>query len=547
MVCSLQQSEAAAEEYKNIPVFQLHANINWAPRTCLAGRTEMQSGKCAVCLAEAALQCAGCRSVFYCGKGHQKSHWSGHKAQCRPVIVQEHPVLGRHLVATRDIKQGELIIREAPLLLGPKIASTPICLGCNQEADLNCPCPGCGWPMCSLDCSSALAHQGECHLMQTKEFRAKISEAHRPLPDYAFITPLRALLLPPNKLATLRSLQSHLETRKKTPLYNLLKYNVVSFIKDRLGLNFSEDEILEACAILDTNAFEMRCGKMRFRGIFPQVAMMAHDCIPNTRHLFDSNNTLELFATVNIKKDQSVTATYTQPFWGTLARRAHLRSAKCFDCACQRCADPEELETYLGAIRCSECDEGMVISESPLEDMASWTCKLCGCELPAEQIYWLNQSITKEIELLDKSGPDQLEMFLEKYQEILHTSNGHVLQVKLALVQIYGNKRSEDMSEEQQVRKISLAEELLQVLAILEPGITRTRAQLQMELQPVKVLRAKADFEAGNLSKEQTESTINTAIQELQIAADVLKTEPELTVKSLEKLQFVSSLKSLLG
>jgi hypothetical protein len=76
------------------------------------------SGKCAVCLAEAQQQCAGCKNVFYCGKSHQKSHWKSHKDECRPVKVLMDPVLGRHLVATRDIAQGELVLRELPLVTG---------------------------------------------------------------------------------------------------------------------------------------------------------------------------------------------------------------------------------------------------------------------------------------------------------------------------------------------------------------------------------------------------------------------------------------------
>ena len=46
------------------------------------------------------------------------------------------------LVATRDIKQGELILREMPLNRGPKMSSKPVCLGCNRElenADNLCP------------------------------------------------------------------------------------------------------------------------------------------------------------------------------------------------------------------------------------------------------------------------------------------------------------------------------------------------------------------------------------------------------------------------
>lgn len=40
--------------------------------------------KCEICGVAADLKCGGCKSVFYCGKDHQKKHWkNGHKLQCR--------------------------------------------------------------------------------------------------------------------------------------------------------------------------------------------------------------------------------------------------------------------------------------------------------------------------------------------------------------------------------------------------------------------------------------------------------------------------------
>ncbi|CAB3386012.1 Hypothetical predicted protein [Cloeon dipterum] len=508
-------------------------------------------GKCVVCSQHTERKCGGCKSVFYCGREHQKSHWSTHRPECRPVRVHEHPVLGRHLVATRDIKQGELIIRESPLVIGPKTVSTPICLGCCKPADLSYPCPGCAWPLCGVACSSSAAHQAECDLMQAKGYRAEITVDNQPLPDYAFITPLRALLLPPNKLKVFRTLQSHLEKRKKTSLYQVLKFNVAGFLQNRLKMNLSDEEILEACAILDTNSFEMRSGRSRFRGLFPLVSMMAHNCVPNTRHTFDATNAILLYATEDIAKGKNITATYTQPFWSTSQRRSHLRAAKCFDCTCERCSDPEEKGIFVSAVRCDEDEcEGFMLSRSPLEDDASWQCNKCGLEAPAKQIALYNQSIIEEIDAMDKRGPENLENFLEKYKNVLHETNGFVLQVKLALAQIYGsaayNCSLNELSEERINKKIDIVEELLQVLTVLEPGMSRSRAQLQIELQPAKVHQAKLEFEAKKLSKDSAKGILNEAIVELKSAEEILKTDHDLAGKAKKSLEQVLAMSKML-
>lgn len=38
-------------------------------------------------------------------------------------------------MATRPIRSGEVIFRESPLILGPKTASVPVCLGCHRNLD----------------------------------------------------------------------------------------------------------------------------------------------------------------------------------------------------------------------------------------------------------------------------------------------------------------------------------------------------------------------------------------------------------------------------
>lgn len=40
--------------------------------------------------------------------------------------------IGRYYVATRNIKQGEVVLKEAPLVIGPSQITVPVCVGCLQ-------------------------------------------------------------------------------------------------------------------------------------------------------------------------------------------------------------------------------------------------------------------------------------------------------------------------------------------------------------------------------------------------------------------------------
>ncbi len=44
--------------------------------------------------------------------------------------IEESASEGRFLVASRTIKAGELILHEPPLVIGPKLLTQPLCLGC---------------------------------------------------------------------------------------------------------------------------------------------------------------------------------------------------------------------------------------------------------------------------------------------------------------------------------------------------------------------------------------------------------------------------------
>lgn len=85
-------------------------------------------------------------------------------------IVDHSPLGGRGLFARRDIRAGELIFTDVPLLIGPRCYDKylPMCVVCYKN---NCPlfpCDhGCGLPICSAECEDSAVHiQGECRFLR---------------------------------------------------------------------------------------------------------------------------------------------------------------------------------------------------------------------------------------------------------------------------------------------------------------------------------------------------------------------------------------------
>ncbi|XP_005177231.2 SET domain-containing protein SmydA-8 [Musca domestica] len=501
--------------------------------------------RCAVCEVPASLKCMACKQVFYCGKEHQKIHWKkGHKAECKCYEVVKNDVLGRHLRASRDIKPGEIILRESPLIYGPKVACSPLCLGCHRT--LPTPvgnnyykCSKCGWPMCGTDCELSEHHVNECQLMESRKFRAKIDysvQTGRKESAYCVILPLRCLLLKTRKpldFEKFSELEDHLNERKNTPLYNVLRANLVTFVKTILALNESEDEILRVAAILDTNAFEVRqTGESRkVRAIYPMAAMFSHDCISNARHTFDEKMNIVFIAKTPIAKGEIICTSYTQPLWSTIMRRTHLSQAKCFDCTCRRCRDETELNTFAGSITCSHCKVGKVVSTNPMDNNACWKCQLCPHQLSAKQIHLGNAAIQKEIESLDKSSVKAFEEFLYRYRVTLHEKNTHILQVKYALSQLYGNAPNfsiHELNDAALKRKIELCQELLETADIFDGGWSIFRGNLLLDLQEAMVIQAKREFLCGLLTRDATQEKLLESMNLLKEAIDIMKLEPDM-------------------
>ncbi|KAK9727535.1 SET domain [Popillia japonica] len=364
--------------------------------------------------------------------------------------IKTSKVMGRYMVASRDLTAGSIILTELPLAVGPCNGSKVQCLGCYQTLDetyLYTKC-NCGWPVCSTTCPGighAFGHtEEECAVL--KDSRSSQTFDYKDFDNfkenYNAIAPLRCLLLKAmdsKKYEKILSMENHNEIRRNIPeLWNLNQTTVVDKIRKDWGLvEFSEDEIHSVCVepepnhedeihsvcgILEVNCFEVghnisirglypsaflgilevNCFEVghniSIRGLYPSAFLMSHDCVPNTNHSDEENNfKLTVRASTDIHTNQPITLSYAYTLQGTLRRREHLLENKFFECRCKRCSDPAELGTYTSALICPKCNIGLVLSLNPLDNDSSWSCnnKYQRIDLPEMQ-HWFS-SIIKSI------------------------------------------------------------------------------------------------------------------------------------------------------
>eukprot|EP00092_Neocalanus_flemingeri_P029853 GFUD01032411.1.p1 GENE.GFUD01032411.1~~GFUD01032411.1.p1 ORF type:complete len:327 (+),score=98.82 GFUD01032411.1:116-1096(+) len=80
---------------------------------------------CSVCSSAPARVCGGCGQTAYCGVGCQKLDREEHRDQCFPVRVEQMEDKGRGMIATRDIKEGQVVMRDKTIVTAKHDVSDP--------------------------------------------------------------------------------------------------------------------------------------------------------------------------------------------------------------------------------------------------------------------------------------------------------------------------------------------------------------------------------------------------------------------------------------
>lgn len=461
----------------------------------------------------------------------------------RAYDVKRSDIFGRYLVAARDLSTSEVIIQQAPLVIGPiaNDENVPVCLSCYQalEIDGSFQCPHCNFPLCSDKCNGRDHTKAECQFFKThnlhkyfhwQEHKAELEH------DYEAITVLRCLMLKSlsaQSWKTLNEMEAHNEIRKNIPaLWNRNQEVLVNRIRNEWKLlEFSEEEIHTMCGILETNCFEVggRNGTSA-RALYPEAYLMCHDCVPNTNHTDDPiTHELIVRTTKPLKKDDIISLSYAYTLQGTLKRRQHLHEAKFFYCSCARCKSPDELSTHASTLICPKCSYGFILSVNPLDENAEWRCHKCSFSLAASVVMSLVTKLYEELDAIGGSDINQIEMFMRKYSKTLHRNHYIFLSAKHSLCQCYGKINGfliNELSAEQLKKKEDYCRDLLEVIDILEPGSSRLRGVILYELHAPMMIQATRELQMGRIKNTEFRRRLKEVVQILRKSYEILKNEP---------------------
>ncbi|XP_037932383.1 SET domain-containing protein SmydA-8-like [Teleopsis dalmanni] len=252
-------------------------------------------------------------------------------------------IAGRGVFATRDLKRGEIIFRDMPLIIGPaarKEDTLNMCTMCfKMLPDTKFMCrQGCSLPICAL-CGKKKEHKADCDLLKSWGPNE---------PDVAnsvvirLLCVARAINLTKDQRDLIYCLQANLDNNHRTEVRNGAKC-FKNFPNDKKIFEIMNRTV----AVLRTNGFDETSERTNdnqeffYRALFPLFAVMNHDCVPNSYYTFEEKtNIMTARASVDIPAGTEITTTYTKLFTGNIARHLFLKMKKTFTCKCARCSDP---------------------------------------------------------------------------------------------------------------------------------------------------------------------------------------------------------------
>lgn len=135
--------------------------------------------------------------------------------------------------------------------------------------------------------------------------------------------------------------------------------------------------------------------------MFEQASLFAHSCSPNCSWNIEFNRNesksprrpdiqIKVLTSLPIKKGEMLTIFYSTRYalYGTLKRMVLMEEIAHFQCKCARCSDRTELETFMSAVKCLDCERDYLLPEDPMEVQSEWKCmnSSCGCTQSVSKI-----------------------------------------------------------------------------------------------------------------------------------------------------------------
>jgi len=432
--------------------------------------------------------------VRACCASHLELHRAG-DGPCFPWTVREEEHVGRYMVTTRKVRAGETLFEETPVVIGPNQEGSPICLSCYSRVGLEYLCSRCGYPVCDIDCEQSPVHAAECRVLSRGD--KPVFSENEDTEAYHCILPLRLLLLSrsdPDRYSLTDRLMDHEEDRSQGEDWMTTERTVVQNLLENCQAGqiekFTVDEVRRAVGVLEVNSYEVHsfvsCG---YRGCFPTASLLSHGCRANSRHIWSTTPPYKntCIASVDIEEGEEVITSYHIPTTCALLRRPKLLEGWYFLCSCKRCLSVDELGTNMNTLVCPACKKASLLPSSTNCLGVDWVCTSCGHRESEAAVLKLVKGLLKQIKSLaerDRYNIPAWLKLLDTAEAVVHHNHEAVVEICKWLLPVLcrgPTSSTADFPRDLVTRKLQLSTNFRQVLDVVDPGFSKSRAKALYE------------------------------------------------------------------
>lgn len=178
---------------------------------------------------------------------------------------------------------------------------------------------------------------------------------------------------------------------------------------------------------------------------------------------------------------------------------------------------------------------GTLLPKNPIDITSEWFCDRCDVSISNQQIEIILTNIEQDVDDLmlptvsrrdpTSIGPKDFEVLIEKLSHLLHENHFHLFALKHSLIQMYGHKpnyRLHELSDEIVAKKISMCEQLLNILDHIDPNSMRLTLYTGIILYELHLAIVEQDRRNVAKGVEPNKDTLQTAHEHLSRGKEVL-------------------------
>ena len=132
----------------------------------------------------------------------------------------------------------------------------------------------------------------------------------------------------------------------------------------------------------------------------------------------------------------------------------------------------------------------------PAASLSDWVCRGCGKTFPSKQLEVTLQKLRSSLDKVPSDQPDKLESFLKVASKILHPNHCMLVEIKQRLMAVYGSSTNPALVS----RKLDLAEQVMEVMDKLDPGLTAWRGKMLYDVTRFRIVNTLQDLQVTEFS-----------------------------------------------